>query len=272
MATPETVRDSRGAVRSYLRQRVPADLTTIVVIGKVTSSAARAAIDKSFAAWRPAPAPSSTCRLCLHGRPRSQCDGSRVQDRVVLAQTLALTRSDPDYYALQLGNRCGGSFYSTRSASICARIPAWCTRCSRSCRPAERAASTWWEYAVDPQNVVKAATWSRARSRRCRTRRRADELPRVKACLLRQLPLSESGVEQDRSRLLARPDLGLGLDEPTPRLSVTSLWRRRRLQSAFRSGCVLRSWWRVSEGRRRPEAAPAYYAVLLGIDERAIYA
>src|SRR5205814_1753899 len=59
------------------------------------------------------------------------------------------------------------------SASICARIPAWCTRCNRCCRPAERAASTWSSTPATPKMSSRPPTWWRARSRRCKTRRRA---------------------------------------------------------------------------------------------------
>jgi len=42
-------------------------------------------------------------------------DSSRVQDEITLAHTLALTRTNADYYALQLGNHVlGGAFYATR--------------------------------------------------------------------------------------------------------------------------------------------------------------
>ena len=42
-------------------------------------------------------------------------DASRVQDEVTLVESLPLTRSDPDVYALRLGNAVlGGGFYSTR--------------------------------------------------------------------------------------------------------------------------------------------------------------
>jgi zinc protease len=45
-------------------------------------------------------------------------DSSRVQDKVTLAETLTLTRTNADYYALQLGNHVlGGGFYATRSVS-----------------------------------------------------------------------------------------------------------------------------------------------------------
>ena len=42
-------------------------------------------------------------------------DSSRVQDKVTLAETFPLTRTNADYYALQLGNHVlGGGFYATR--------------------------------------------------------------------------------------------------------------------------------------------------------------
>ena len=42
-------------------------------------------------------------------------DASRVQDKITLAETLQLTRTNADYYALQLGNHVlGGGFYATR--------------------------------------------------------------------------------------------------------------------------------------------------------------
>src|SRR4029077_9706134 len=85
-------------------------------------------------------------------------DASRVQDRVVLAHTLALTRSDPDYYALQLGNAVlGGSFYATR-LSIDLRKNAGLVYSVESVLQAGRTRSVYLvEYASDPGNVVKAA-------------------------------------------------------------------------------------------------------------------
>src|SRR5207253_768832 len=103
--------------RHYTRVFRP-DLATIVVIGKVTSAAARAAIEKYFGAWTASgPPPGIDLPRAPPNGPGTVTvpDQSRVQDRVVLAQTLALTRSDPDYYPLQLGNAVlGGSFYATR--------------------------------------------------------------------------------------------------------------------------------------------------------------
>ena len=78
-------------------------------------------------------------------------DASRVQDRVILAQTLNLTRADPDYYPLQLGNAVlGGSFYATR-LSIDLRKNAGLVYSVESLLQAGRTRSVYLvEYASDP--------------------------------------------------------------------------------------------------------------------------
>jgi len=43
----------------------------------------------------------------------------------------------------------------------------------------------------------------------------ADELVRIKAMLIRQIPLGESSVDDIAHGLVSRVDLGLPLDEPT---------------------------------------------------------
>ena len=43
----------------------------------------------------------------------------------------------------------------------------------------------------------------------------ADELTRAKACLVRQLALSEAGIAEIAQGILGRTDLDLPLDEPT---------------------------------------------------------
>src|SRR2546430_11321297 len=107
MATPETVRSlTPAAVRSYYARVFRPDLTTIVVIGKVTSAAARSAIDRYFGAWSASgPAPTIDLPPAPPNRPGTVVvpDASRVQDRGVLAHTPALTPPDPDYIPLQLG-------------------------------------------------------------------------------------------------------------------------------------------------------------------------
>src|SRR5436190_921078 len=258
MATPETVRSlTPAAVRSYYARVFRPDLTTIVVIGKVTAAAARSAIDRYFGAWSASgPAPIIDLPPAPPNGPGTVVvpDASRVQDRVVLAHTLALTRSDPDYYSLQLGNAVlGGSFYATR-LSIDLRKNSGLVYSVQSLLQAGRTRSVYLvEYASDPENVVKAANMvAREVTAMQNAPAGADELTRVKACLLRQLPLSESGVEQIARGLLARSDLGLALDEPTAAARRYIALDAAAVQSAFRKWLRPADLVRVSEGPTPP--------------------
>ncbi len=254
MATPESVRALDPAmVRAYYQRVFRPDLTSIVVIGKVTPEAARAAVGKYFGAWSAdGPAPAIDLPPAPANRPASIAvpDASRVQDRVVLAHTLALTRSDPDYYALQLGNAVlGGSFYATR-LSIDLRKNAGLVYSVESVLQAGRTRSVYLvEYASDPGNVVKAADMvAREVTAMQDTAVGTDELTRVKACLLRQLPLSEAGIAEIAHGMLARSDLGLPLDEPTNAAQHYIGLDGAAVQTAFRKWLRPQDLVRVSEG------------------------
>jgi zinc protease len=177
-------------------------------------------------------------------------DASRVQDVVILAQNLALTRSDPDYYPLQLGNAVlGGSFYSTR-LSIDLRKNSGLVYSVGSTLQAGRTRGVYLvEYASDPQNVAKAANIV---VREIKSMQSApptqDELVRVKALLLRQIPLSESSVGDIAHGLLGRVDLNLPLDEPTAAARRYIELKPEEVQAAFRKWLRPDDLVRVSEG------------------------
>src|SRR5207248_1207392 len=86
MPTAETVRAlTPAAVRSYYTRVFRPDLATIVVIGKVTSAAAREAIEKYFGAWTASgPPPGIDLPRAPPNGPGTVTvpDQSRVQDRV----------------------------------------------------------------------------------------------------------------------------------------------------------------------------------------------
>jgi zinc protease len=258
MSTPESVRAlDLGMVRAYYQRVFRPDLTTIVVIGKVTPEAARVAAEKYFGGWKadgPAPAIDLPAAPANRAGTIAVPDASRVQDRVILAQTLALTRSDPDYYALQLGNAVlGGSFYATR-LSIDLRKNAGLVYSVDSVLQAGRTRSVYLvEYASDPGNVVKAANMvAREVTAMQDTAVGADELTRVKACLLRQLPLSEAGIAEIAHGMLARSDLGLPLDEPTIAAHHYIELDGAAVQAAFRKWLRPQDLVRVSEGPAPP--------------------
>ena len=240
-------------MRGYYTRVFRPDLTTIVVIGNVTPDSARAVIEKYFGGWSAQGAkPVVDLPPAPDNRPGSVAvpDASRVQDRVVLAQNLSLTRSDPDYYPLQLGNTVlGGSFYSTR-LSIDLRKNSGLVYSVESLLQAGRTRSVYIiEYACDPQNVLKAARMAAQEVTSMQTTPvGADELTRVKAYLLRQLPLSEAGLDDIARGLLGRTELGLPLDEPSIAARHYIALDAAAVQEAFRKWLRPQDLVRVSEG------------------------
>ena len=254
MSTPETVRALTPAtVRGYYTRVFRPDLTTVVVIGKVEPQAARAVIGRYFGDWSASgPKPVIDLPPVPANGPGTVAvpDASRVQDRVVLAQNLALTRSDPDYYPLALGNAVlGGSFYSTR-LSIDLRKKAGLVYGVESVLQAGRTRSVYLiEYACDPQNVDRAASMAAGELTNMQSApASADELTRVKAYLLRQMPLSEAGLDEIARALLARTDLGLPLDEPRRAAERYIALDAAGVQEAFRKWVRPQDLVRVSTG------------------------
>jgi zinc protease len=207
-------------VRNYLHTAFRPDLTSIVVIGKVTPQQALSTVSKYFGSWS-ATGPAPQIDLPSVPPNRSSLlavpDDSRVQDEVLLAQTAALTRSDPDYYALELGSSVlGGGFYSTR-LSIDLRKNAGLVYSVDSELQAGRTRSVYMvHYACDPKNVSKAQQLVVRDLKAMQTTLvEEDELIRSKALLLRQIPLDESSIEDLAHGFLQRRDQNLPLDEPT---------------------------------------------------------
>src|SRR5581483_4884278 len=158
--SPATVgRVTLADVRAYYRAVFRPDLTTIVVIGRVTPERARAVVQRYFGGWTArGPAPRTTLppvplnRAAVSAVP----DASRVQDRVILGETLGLTRAHPDSYALDLGNAVlGGAFYSTRLTRDL-RKEAGLVYYAQSSLQFGRTRSLYLiDYACDPENVAK---------------------------------------------------------------------------------------------------------------------
>ena len=220
-ALPETV----GAltlddVRGYYRAAFRPDLTTIVVIGKVTPERARAVIEQHFGAWTATgPKPETALSPVPLNRPAATAvpDASRVQDRVILAETLELTRASPDYYALELGNNVlGGGFYSTRLSRDLRKDAGLVYSVASYFDMSKTRGIYFVQYACDPQNVSKVHNIVvRELADMQNAPVTADELQRAKAHLLRRIPLDEASVSGIARGLIEREVLDLPLDEPT---------------------------------------------------------
>jgi zinc protease len=218
--TPQTV----GAltlddVRDYYHRVCRPDLTTIVVIGRITPAQARATIEKYFGAWKAdGPQPQTRLPPVPLNQPARMTvpDRSRVQDRVSLAETLGLNRSNPDYYALQLGNHVlGGGFYATRLYRDLRENTGLVYYVASTFEVGPTRALYRVDYACDPPNVSRVrAIVERNLKAMQTTPVTEDELRNAKAALLRAIPLSEASTDSIAMGLLARVDDDLPLDEP----------------------------------------------------------
>jgi zinc protease len=207
-------------VKAYYRRAFRPDLTTIVVIGKVTPEMARAVIEKHFGKWTAdePPPPTDLPPVPLNGPAVVRVpNDQRVQDNVTLAQTLGLNRFDPDYYALALGNSVlGGSFYATRLYRDL-RQNAGLVYFVSSAVEADKTRGLYVvAYGSDPANVAKArGIVVRELTTMQTVAVPAHELRLAKAILLRSIPLSESSMDRIARGLTSRAAAGLPLDEPT---------------------------------------------------------
>jgi zinc protease len=220
-ATPATVSSlALRDVKDYYSKVFRPDLTTIVVIGKVAPKDAAAIIGKYFGPWKsrgekpetllPPVAPNTSSTTAVP-------DTSRVQDSVMLAVTLGLKRSDPDYYALELGNHVlGGGFYATRLYQDLRERTGLVYYVSSSFDIGRTRSLYTVQYACDPSNVSKARAIIESNLQAMQKQAAAPgELRQAKALLLREIPLSESSIDDIAQGLIYRSTHELPLDEPT---------------------------------------------------------
>ena len=170
-------------------------------------------------------------------------DTSRVQDIVRLGEALGLTRSNPDYYALELGNHVlGGGFYATRLYHDLRENGGLVYNVSSTFEVGKSRGLYVVRYACEPRNVFEArAIVERDLQEMQTTPVTASELRQATAMLLREVPLSESSVGRIAAALISRTTEGLPLDEPT-------LAARRYLRlTAADVKAAFGKWLRVSD-------------------------
>ena len=220
-STPSTVSSlTLQDVNAYYHNVFRPDQTTLVVIGKITAERARRAIEHDFGDWTATgPKPNTVLPPVPPNVPTTTLvpDASRVQDKVILAETLGLTRHDPDYYALELGNHVlGGGFYATRLYQDLREKTGLVYNVSSSFEVGRSRAIYMVAYACDPGNVAKArGIVARDLQAMQSTRIDEDALRQAKAMLLRETTLAESSLGAIANGFLSRVDLDLPLDEPT---------------------------------------------------------
>ena len=245
--TPATVAGlSLEDVRAYHGKVFRPDMTTIVVVGNVTPERAKEVVGKYFGGWKAeGPRPETDFPPVPSNAASSAAvpDDSRVQDEVMLAETLGVTRGHPDYYTLQVGNHVlAGAFYATRLYRdlreetglvyvVQAMLDAGKTRAAYSVF-----------YGCDPGNVSKARALVERDLREMQTKPvSADELRQAKTLLIRKISLSESSVDGIAETLLELSQKELPLDEP-----VRAAERYRRI-TADQVRAAFRKWVRPAD-------------------------
>jgi zinc protease len=218
-ATPESISsDTLEDVKAYESTVFRPDMTTLVVIGNVTPDEARATIAKYFGGWTATgPKPNVELPPIPPNRPAAAVvpDRTRVQDSTILAETVAISRTDPQYYALELGDHVlGGGFYATRLYHDLRQVAGLVYDVSNELSAGRTRSTYEVSYGSDPENVSKARRLiARDLASMQTTNVSAAELQQAKAILIRQLPLGEASEDTVASRLAALAQAGLPLDE-----------------------------------------------------------
>ncbi len=206
-------------VRSYYLQTFRPDMTTMVVIGRVTPERAKAVIEKYFGSWKASgPKPVTDPQPVGLNKPAATLvrDGSRVQDQVTLVEVLGLDRKHPDYYPLEVGNHVlSGAFYATRLYRDL-REKAGLVYTVESQMEIGKTRSLFAVfYACDPANAVRARSMVEGDLRAMQSVPiTPEELRMAKALLIRKLPLSQSSTDSIAGELLRLVHDDLPLDEP----------------------------------------------------------
>jgi zinc protease len=237
--TPATVKSlTIDDVKNYYRAAFRPDLTTIVVIGKISPEDAVAIVSKYFGSWKADGEKPDTLFPPVPDNSASFTqvpDASRVQDKVTLAETLALTRTNSDYYALQLGNHIlGGGFYATRLYRDLREKNGLVYFVDSSFDVGLTRGVYQVEYACDPQNVFKARAVILNDLKKIQTQPVSErELHQAQLMLLRDIPLVESSFDYIAQVWLKYSSLDMPLDEPVRAGKIYAQLTAGDVQDAF---------------------------------------
>ncbi len=238
-ATPGSIKSlTLQNVKRYYKSAFRPDLTTIVVIGNVTLEEAKTTIEKYFHAWNAeGPRPETDLPPVPPNKPSTAVvpDKTRVQDRVTLVETLGITRTHPDYYPLNVGlHVLSGGFYATRLYRDLRKQAGLVYTVQAFLQARKTRAVFGVVYGCDPANVSRAHTLVvRNLEQMQNDPVTPDELKRAKTLLVRQIPLSESSIEDIGETLLGLAVEDLPLDEPVRSARRYLGISAREVQAAF---------------------------------------
>ena len=252
--TPRSVLSlTLAKVKAYYERVYRPDMTTIVVVGKVTPAEALWVVGKTFGGWLAhGPKPEVDYPpVPLNGPGSLQTpDRSAVQDSVQLAEMVPVTRQSPERFALRLGNQIlGGGFYASWLYHDLREQSGLVYYVSTDFSLDKHRGEYSVSYGCDPDHVLAARALVLKDLKRMQhgVIPRTD-LDRAKGILLRGLPLSESSFDAIGEQLLGYASRGEPLDE-----SVIAARRYRALtaaqvQAAFRRAVRLNDFVMAVKG------------------------
>jgi zinc protease len=253
-ATPATLSSlTLENVRKYHQAVFRPDLTTIVLIGDISPDQGRTVVEKYFGEWKalgPKPDTDFPSVPLNKASVASVPDKSRVQDLVLLAQTLGLNRSHPDYYLLQLGNHVlSGAFYATRLYHDL-REQAGLVYTVESLLDVGRTRGLFEVvFACDPPNLKKARNMIEKNLTKMQaTPVTSYELRQAKTLLLQSIPLSQSSTEGIARMFLDLSMKGLPLDEQALAAKRYMESTAEEVQAAFSKWIRPRNFVQISLG------------------------
>ena len=177
-------------------------------------------------------------------------NASRVQTEVTLAETLPVTRSDPDYYALNLGNQVlGGAFYASRLSRDLRENTGLVYSVSSTLTAEPTETFYVLSYGCDPRNVSKVRSIVERDLTEMQTSAVPEEtLNLAKVLLLQQISLSESSVRSIAEGLISRSTNGVPLDEPLVAANMYAKLTPQQVQAAFAKWIRPHDFFQVTEG------------------------
>jgi zinc protease len=218
--TPQSVMKLKLAdVQAYYSRAFRPDLTSIVVIGKVTPAKAKAVIEKYFGAWKAVGEPPLTDYPAIPPNKPSQAvvpDKTTLQDTVLLGESLGMNLFSPQRYALELGNQVlGQGFYASRLYRDLREKAGLVYTVSSDIKLGRTRGFYQVVYGCDPDKVAQARALVVRDLRQMQTSPvSATELERAKALMLRSIPLRQASVDGIADDLLSDSVDGLPLDQP----------------------------------------------------------
>ena len=214
------------------------DLATIVVIGDVTPAQARAVVEKWFGGWQahgpvpnlyPSAAPNNAAATVTV--PAT----GRVQDSVILSQTLSLKRDDPDVPALRVGNAAlTGGFYASILFHDLRETTGYVYSINSEFDLGRTRSAFSIVYGAAPENISKANAVIETDLKGMQsTPLTANRLQVAKALLLGQLATQDESYSEIAGRFLDDARDGLPLDEDTREAAAELATTPEQVQGAM---------------------------------------